>query len=215
MKNYKNNIENNTILNCIPTEEISKCLNEGSFKITNYGKNRIIHFPGEACRKLEIILSGNVAIEHIDESGNLMTITLLEQNEILGGNILFGKNPRYPMTITAKQPASILEIEKECLLTLFSHNTVFLRNYLEYVAENTTILGNCIQYNVNTSLRNRILNYLDQERQRQGSNIIILNITKKALAERLGVQRTSLSRELAKMKANGLIKYDSKSIELL
>ena len=40
-------------------------------------------------------------------------------------------------------------------------------------------------------------------------------MTKKALAERIGVQRTSLSRELAKMRADGLIKYDAESIEIM
>ena len=42
-----------------------------------------------------------------------------------------------------------------------------------------------------------------------------LNTTKKALAEKFGVQRTSLSRELAKMKKDGLIDYDVKTITLL
>ncbi|HPE16011.1 MAG TPA: helix-turn-helix domain-containing protein, partial [Oscillospiraceae bacterium] len=41
------------------------------------------------------------------------------------------------------------------------------------------------------------------------------SMTKKALAERIGVQRTSLSRELAKMRDDGLIKFDIDSIELL
>ncbi|MDD4541884.1 MAG: helix-turn-helix domain-containing protein, partial [Eubacteriales bacterium] len=34
-------------------------------------------------------------------------------------------------------------------------------------------------------------------------------------AEQLGVQRTSLSRELAKMRDNGLVEYDARTITLL
>ncbi|MEA4939555.1 MAG: helix-turn-helix domain-containing protein, partial [Christensenella sp.] len=44
---------------------------------------------------------------------------------------------------------------------------------------------------------------------------IKLEITKKALAERIGVQRTSLSRELTKMRDEGLIDFDSESIKVL
>ena len=57
--------------------------------------------------------------------------------------------------------------------------------------------------------------YLDYERKKQNSNIIKLGITKKALAEKIGVQRTSLSRELAKMRNEGLIKFDAVSIKIL
>jgi len=39
-------------------------------------------------------------------------------------------------------------------------------------------------------------------------------MTKKELAERLGIQRTSLSRELNKMKKDGLIDYDAHSITI-
>ncbi|NLZ83309.1 MAG: winged helix-turn-helix domain-containing protein, partial [Clostridiales bacterium] len=46
-------------------------------------------------------------------------------------------------------------------------------------------------------------------------NHIKLNMTKKALAERIGVQRTSLSRELAKMRAEGLILFDKDAITIL
>ena len=40
-------------------------------------------------------------------------------------------------------------------------------------------------------------------------------MTKQTLADKIGVQRTSLSRELSKMRNDGLIKYDSKSITIL
>ncbi|NCB43156.1 MAG: hypothetical protein EOM59_11120 [Clostridia bacterium] len=47
------------------------------------------------------------------------------------------------------------------------------------------------------------------------NNNIRLEITKKALAEKIGVQRTSLSRELAKMRDEGQINFGAKSIEIL
>ena len=57
--------------------------------------------------------------------------------------------------------------------------------------------------------------YLEYESKIQNSNQIKLEITKKELAERIGVQRTSLSRELAKMRNEGLVTFDSNSITIL
>lgn len=196
-------------------QEIELDLIEGKCKTTEYGKNSIVHFVGEVCSKLEIILSGKVAIERIDESGNLMTIAEFFSGDILGGNLMFSKNPHYPMTVTAKQLTLILEMDKNQLLRLLADNHDFLRNYLEYVSDHTVILGDRIKHYINRTIRESIISYLTYERKKQNSNIIKLNITKKALAERIGVQRTSLSRELAKMREDGLIEFDSVSIKLL
>lgn len=215
MKNYLGEMKQVDLIKSIKSEEIELFLNEGSFKTTEYGKNNIVHFVGEVCSKLEIILSGKVVIERIDESGNLMTIAEFFSGDVLGGNLMFSKNPHYPMTVTTKQPTVILEINKTRLFQLFSDNHDFLKSYLEYVSDHTVILGDRIKHYVNRTIRESIMSYLDYELKKQNGNIIKLSITKKALAEKIGVQRTSLSRELAKMRDDGLIKFDIDSIELL
>ena len=98
---------------------------------------------------------------------------------------------------------------------MFSDNHEFLRSYLEYVSDHTVILGDRIKHYVNRTIRESIISYLNYECKKQNSTTIKLSMTKKALAERIGVQRTSLSRELAKMRAEGLIEFDSVSIKLL
>ena len=212
---YLKEMKQTVLLKSLSADEIRPYLAEGRFKISSYGKNSIVHFVGEICSKLEIILTGGVVVERIDESGNLMTVAEFLSDDILGGNLLFSRNPHYPMTITAKQPTVILEINKELLFQLFSDNHEFLKRYLEFVSDHATILGDRIKHYVNRTIRESILSYLDYERRKQNSSHIRLNITKKALAERIGVQRTSLSRELAKMKKDGLINFDSDSIELV
>ena len=215
MKQYMDFIENSSLLCHLSKEDLSACFKDGSFRISTYGKNNIIHFSGEVCLRLEIILSGQVSVERIDEAGNLMTIAEFYDDEILGGNLLFSRNPYYPMTITARQSTVVLAIDKERLLTLFGTNPLFLKSYLEFVADHTTILGDRIQHYVGKTIRECIIAYLNHERKKQKSDTILLPITKKAWAERIGVSRTSLSRELAKMKKDNLIRYDSKTIEIL
>ncbi|NLA86556.1 MAG: Crp/Fnr family transcriptional regulator [Clostridiales bacterium] len=203
------------LLSALPPEEITRYLSDGSFKVTSYGKNNTVHFDGEVCLKLEIILKGKVVVERIDESGNLMTIAEFFDDDILGGNLLFSKNPRYPMTITAKHPTIILEINKERLFELFSDNHDFLRNYLEFVSDHAAILGDRIKHYVNRTIRDSIMSFLEYEGKRQNTHRVRFNMSKKALAERIGVQRTSLSRELARMRDEGLIVFDADHIELI
>jgi len=215
VKQYLSLIQEVELFNSISINDAIAYLADGSFKIKAYGKNAIVHFAGDICSKLEIILLGSVAIERIDEEGNLMTIAEFISGDLLGGNLMFSKNPHYPMTVTAKQQTNILEITESRLFKLFLENHKFLRSYLEYTADHTVILGERIKHYVFTTIRKSIISYLEYERKKQNSNIIKLSMSKKALAERLGVQRTSLSRELAKMRDDSLIKFDAASIELL
>lgn len=204
-----------TLLDSLSDQIIASNIKNRKFKVTPYKKNSIIHFEGARCSKLEIILSGKVVIDSIGEDGKLLTISNFYKNDILGGNLLFSREPYYPMTISAQLYSEILEIEKEVLFDLCGDNPEFLRTFLEFISDNAFILGDKIRHYANKTLREKIMNYLDYESKRQNSNYIKLNTTKKALAERLGAQRTSLSRELAKMRDEGLIIFDGTSITIL
>ncbi len=215
MKNRLSQMKNCSLFAPFSSNEIEEFLKDGSFIIKNYYKENILHFEDEPCTKLEIILHGLVVVERIDEEGNILTISEFMNGDLLGGNLLFSRNPKYPMTITAKDDTTILEIQKERLFQLFIESPDFLRVYLEFVSDHAFILGDKIRHYVNKTIRESILNYIKYEQAKQNSQTIQLDITKKALAEKIGVQRTSLSRELSKMKEDGLILYDSKTITLL
>jgi len=210
-----NLIRSTTLIKSLSGEDILTNLKSGKFKVTSYKKSSVVHFDGERCSKLEIILSGKVVVDRIDESGNLLTISEFYNDDILGGNLLFSKYPYYPMTVLTQLPTDILEIDRETLFELFCNNPIFLRTYLELTSDRAFILGNKIKHYINKTIRESIMNYLNYESKIQNSNRIKLNTTKKSLAEKIGVQRTSLSRELAKMRDDGLILFDTDSITLL
>ncbi|MCC5911756.1 MAG: Crp/Fnr family transcriptional regulator [Clostridiaceae bacterium] len=212
---FLNNIEKCALLSKLPYELLQNYFAQKLLKVSAYKKGEIIHFDGDQCRCLEVILKGKVVIERIDENGDLFTIVELYTDNILGGNLVFSTNPFYPMTISARTDVEILEIEKETLFELCCNNREFLYSFLQLISGNTLILGDKIKHYANRSIRDSICAYLRQEYHLQNTFEIRLNTTKKALAERIGTQRTSLSRELQKMKKEGLISYDASSITII
>ncbi len=215
MHKYELLLNKTILLQEMNKEYIEALLKNGQIKLISYKKNTVIHFEGDPCTKLEIIVSGEVVVERLDETGGLLTIAKFSGNDILGGNLMFSKTPSYPMTITTHKPTKIIEIEKELLFELLVQNPSFLRRYLEYVSDHTSILGYKLKDYVNKTIRESLMSFLFHESTKQNSKIIKLNMTKKALSEKLGVQRTSLSRELSKMKKDGLINFDSEFITIL
>ena len=215
MINYLVLLKQIDLVKSFDANQLESLLQAKGNKVNSYERNNIVHFVGDICENLEIILSGEVAVERIDESGKLMTIAEFFDGDILGGNLLFSKNPCYPMTVTAKKPTIILEISKRQLFDLFASSLDFLKSYLAYISDHSVILGDRIKHYVNRTIRECIISYLDYESKKQESSTIKLTISKKALAERIGVQRTSLSRELAKMRNEGLIEFDKNNRKLV
>ncbi len=215
MIKYRNLVEMISLFDCLKPETIEKYFNEAKFSIKSYQANNIIHFENEKCDKLEIILKGSVAVERIDESGDLLLVSSFKENDIIGGNLIFSKTPFYPLTVSTQVETIILEVNKETLFRLFLENPDFLIVYLEFISDHASMLGSKIKDYMNKSIRSSIISYLLYESKKQNKQQITLKTSKKNLAKKIGVQRTSLSRELAKMRDEGLIVYDAKTISIL
>lgn len=203
------------ILKVIPSNQLESFLSQGTLIIKRYSPNEIIHFDGDLCSTMEIILEGDVNVERIDEDGHLMTVAAFNAGSCLGANLLFSSNPYFPMTVSAQSDVSILSMKEGAVFNLCITNEDFLKNFLQIISDHTVLLGAKIKHYVNRSIREILTAFLVHESLSQKSNHIQLKVTKKALAERMGVQRTSLSRELQKMKKEGLIEFDAESITVL
>lgn len=212
LENYINILRLTDLFSSFSKQELLSLFNEYTPRISHYTKNSIIHFESEKCLTLDIILEGKIIIQRIDEHGDILTITNFGIGDVIGGNLLFGNNNSYPMTVIAKSNCSILHLQREFVLELCQKNKNFLIEFIKSISEKTFILTNKIKTISRKSLRESIIDFLNYEYYTQGTLKINLKITKKELAEKLGVQRTSLSRELNKMKKNGLVDYDKDSI---
>ena len=208
-------IHNLTLLNSLPANLLEGWIHSGKIVLQGFQPGQIIHLDGDHCRGMEIILSGRVSVERIDESGNLMIINQFGPDDMIGGNLVFSRNPRYPMTIIAKTSSTLVVLEKSLIFELCSRYPGFLEQFLVAISDNAMMLGDKIKYHIQRSLRESLTSYLKNMAMIQGSNRIQLPVTKKELSEQIGVQRTSLSRELQKMKQEGLVEYDARTIRLL
>lgn len=196
-------------------EALSKFWGAHKNHLRTYAKNRIIYFQGESCSHLDLVLSGKVSVQRIDEEDRVLRIDDFHPGDLLGANLLFSTLKAYPMTVVAEEDTVLLSLGEEEVLALCVEDAHFLREFLQAISDKTLILTNTISVIFPKSLRQKILDYLQEEIQLQGRNPVQLDRSKAQLAQSLGVQRTSLSRELQKMKKDGLVTYDRYMLELL
>lgn len=214
IKNFINMLKHIDLFNSFSSDELLKLFNKQYYDIKEYKKNSIIYFQNQVCSTLDIILNGSIIVQKIDSNGNVLTISSFGPGDILGGNLIFSHNNLYPMNIAAKTSSTILHISKDLILELCQLNKNFLVMLLQSISDKTHILTDKIKSITMKTIRQCIIDFLAYEYYIQKDLRIVLNISKKELAERFGIQRPSLLRELKKMRADGLIEYDAHSITI-
>ncbi len=215
IQKYLSDLKKNKLFNHLSEEKIENYFTEQEYTIKAYNKNALIRLEGEQSTTFDIILKGDVIVQKIDEKGNVLTIANFKKGDDFGGNLIFSNYPIYPMSIIAKENVILLHLKKEFILNLCSNNKDFLVLFLNNISNKSALLTKKIKAISLKSIRDSIIDFLRYEYNIQNSSIIKLQLSKKELAEKMGIQRTSLSRELAKMKKDGLINYDAHNIELL
>lgn len=203
-----------SLFNRFSREELKQMFDASSYEIKRYTKGQIIHLQNEVCQAMDIILEGKVAVQKIDQEGNVLTINVFSAPDIIGAHLVFSTNNTYPMTIISETNTVILRLPQELIVELGQKNLDFMVVLLKTISDRTLILADKIRAISHKSIRQQIVAYLTYEYHLQKSPVIKLSYSKKELAERLGVQRSSLSRELNKMRREGLLEYDARTITL-
>jgi signal-transduction protein with cAMP-binding, CBS, and nucleotidyltransferase domain len=115
LDNFISFLETVNLFKCFSNNELDKLFQNNLYHIRTYTKDSVVHLQNEKCENLDIILSGTVSVQKIDSNGDLLTICSFSAGEAMGENLLFSHRNFYPMTITAKCDAKILQIKKELI----------------------------------------------------------------------------------------------------
>ncbi|MDO6355519.1 Crp/Fnr family transcriptional regulator [Caloramator sp. CAR-1] len=215
MNNIVNNIKISKLFNNINAEDINDILKNINYNIRSYKKNQIVAFEGDLCSGVGIIINGCLLVKKILPSGNEVTITHLIQGDIFGEALIFSDKHTFPSTIIATKDSEILFISRESIIDICKINLIFLTNFMKLLSNKLFLLDNKINYLSYKTIREKIANYIYNEYKRQNNLKIILPCTRKEMAEMFGIPRPSLSREMIKMKKEGIINFNKNIVEIL
>jgi len=202
------------LFNDFTKEDLTSFFKVSKYAINEYAKDQIIHLQNESCSSVDIILQGRVSIQKINEEGNVFQIAQFLEGSFFGANLIFSSRNYYPMTVVSDSPSTVLSMSKDLIIALGQSNTKFLLGFLSAVSDVTLVLTDKIDSMSLKTIREKILDFLKYQYSLKKNPKIILKFTKKEFAERLGIQRTSLSRELNKMRKEGFIDFDALSITI-
>lgn len=179
-----------------------------------YTKNYTLHQKGDACIGIDILLSGSLVAYSLTQNGSESIVFDFAAGSVIGANLLFGTVNKYPMNIYCTTDCSLVHISREEIRELL-HNYDFAMGFIKNISQNSQGMHKKIAMYSQKSLRENLLDYLFALSAEQKSKTVTLPISKKQLADYLGVQRPSLFRELKAMKDEGIIEVLNRQMVLL
>lgn len=202
------------LLSNIAAEAVSRYVAENHVYAQHYAKGVTIHNQHDACATLDVVLSGSLVAYTLSENGSAVNMFEFPKNSFIGANLLFGEHTLYPLNIYSVSDCTLLHITQPAVAD-FLHDHHFVMQYIKSLSLNSQSMNRKITMLSQKTLRDNILDYINHQAMLQKSSIIKLPISKKELADYLGVQRPSLFRELKKLKDENIIQINGASICIL
>ncbi|MGM9569233.1 MAG: Crp/Fnr family transcriptional regulator [Phascolarctobacterium sp.] len=200
-------------------EEINEVLQRFHGLIKHFPKSDYIYLAGDCVENLCVVLEGTVQMIKEDIWGEKAIIANLGAGSVFAENFLGRLGDRSVVSYFVASDSEVLMLPLG--RTLFDANTNskasqrLMCNIVSILADNNTRLIEKTEILCKKTLRSKILAYLEQEARNNGSRSFTIPFNRTDLANYLDADRSALTRELARMREDGLIDYNKNTFALL
>lgn len=174
---------------------------------------------GETVSSFGLLLSGQAQAVKGDAQGRSVILALLKPGDAIGILLAARLGRPSPVTVRVTERAEVLHLPFEGLIAGCQRGCPgadrLLRNYVGIAAEKGLLLHERIDCLLRPTVREKVLAYLHRETERAGRSAVTLPLDRAAMADYLHVERSALSRELSRMRRDGLIDFCKNRFELL
>lgn len=203
----------------VTSEDLIKMLGCLDGKIVKTAKNQVIFAEGQPAKYVGIVLSGGAKVVKDDYYGNRSIVAVVEPSEIFAEAIACSEVEEMPVSVISDRESEIMLLDCRRILTTCSQNCVFhgllIKNLLRVIAEKNLLLNQKIEIISRRTTREKIMAYLMSQAKKQGCNEFTIPYDRQELADYLGVERSAMSWEISKLRADGVIECAKSRFKLL
>lgn len=191
--------------------EIENSLKELNASKKNYKKRDTILHAGNRTDHICLVLSGSVTIENNDIWGNRTILSNISAGDFFAETYAILTPEPMLVDAVANEDSSILFLDFRKLVKHSDPLTVsqqkLLRNLLLLSSRKNLMLSDRSFHTSPKSVRGRVMAYLNSVSFKTGSREFDIPFDRQQMADYLNLERTALSKELGRMKNEGLIEY--------
>lgn len=193
----------------IGPEELAQMQAMGGIRTRTYPKGSTVFHRGERTRVFGIVKTGTVHVESTDLWGNRVILHGIGAGQAFAETYAFCGVPMMA-DVTAARDCEILFVDLGVLLegrdTPPWHSKL-LYNLLVLSSQKNLAWSNRVLCISGKGIRTRVMTYLSGEAVRAGSTEFTVPFNRQQMADYLNVERSALSKELARMQREGIIAF--------
>jgi len=192
------------------------CLNP---KEESFSRGEFIAQAGEPMKGLGLLLQGSVSVLKENVDGSRIIMNILKPGELFGEMAVFSEERVWPASISALTNSTVLFISPDKIVGRCANACSFHRqltvNMLRILSDRAMKLNRKVEYMSIRGMREKLCTFFWELYRKQGGNIIHLPMKRNELADFLNVSRPSMSREMGRMRDEGLIDFHLSTVKIL
>ena len=215
MENYLPLLQSTSLFAGLEAESLRVLLGNVGAVLRTYSRGETLVLAGQTNRRVGVVLSGAIEAYHPAASGARLPISQMGPGGVFG-DVLGGSSLSSPVTVMASAPCEVLLLPYERLLLSDgspAHQRV-LQNLVRTISDKYFLLSRRVDLLVLKSLRAKVCAYLLNESERAGSLTFSIPFSRVQLADYLNLDRSALSKELCKMRDEGLLTFEKNRFAL-
>ena len=176
----------------------------------SYSKGEAIFRMGDLVHEMGVVLTGNIYIENVDLWGNKSIIQNILAGQTFAETYVLCHEPLM-VDVVCADDTKVLLIDIGTLLGEENQRRIWYqklyRNLLMNALQKNLALSNRIFCTSSKKVRGRLFSYFSFQSMQAGSMEFTIPFDRQQMADYLNVERSALSKELGKMKREGLIDF--------
>jgi len=208
-------LEKSTLFQGVEANVLRGYLEETPHHIQCYDKEETIFHLMDPALRIGIILEGRVEAQKSFPNGSQVNVSIRIPGEIIGPAAVFSKSQRYPCDIVALEPATLMMLRKEDLLSLMQKDVKILQNFTTEIASATYMLQQRLELLSYSGIAQKAAFWLLMQVRQTGKTAVQIPDSMSRWALIMNVSRPSLHREMKKLEEEGIIRYERKNIYVL
>ena len=218
MKKYISVLKNSKLFHGTEESDIYSILNCFQAKVLHYKKGEYIIRHGDVINNIMILLDGCLCIQRDDSGGNRSIVNIVNIGEMFGEAYTAHDSKPILNDVTAIKDSSVIFLNINKVLNICSSSCQFhsyiVQNLYFAVSEKNQLLVQKLGYMSKRTTREKLISYLSDQAKIQGSNSFTIPMNRQQLADFLSVDRSAMSKELCKMRDEGLIVFNKNKFTL-
>lgn len=206
------------LFNGIPANRVHSVLKCLDATIRRHEEGARLASGDEAPSRTRYLVSGSALIVRYDEGGNRSILGSYPPDSIVASDVSPQLYADTGICVIASESCETIDFsisnEIESCPCCLKHVNKVRANLISSLSQTTAHLMSRLDVLSNRSTRQKVLSYLSKLAKEQGSSTFQLPCNRQELADLLYIERSALSRELGKMRAEGLISFQGSTFTL-